>query len=170
MQRGRELLALACRLGVGAVFLWAGVVKSLDRQDAVLAVDAYRLLPRALVTPVAAALPWVEISFGLFLLVGLFVRFAGAGTAVLTLAFVVALVQAKARGLAIDCGCFGGGGAGAGVGWFDIVRDLPLLFGGLYLVLRPGQRLQLDQLLFPGQSDPLTGSVIEEAVIEGGPA
>jgi len=165
MQRWREALALACRLGVGGVFVWAGAAKSLGRQDTILAVDAYRMLPRGLVTPVATALPWIEIAVGVFLLSGLFLRFAGVGSALLTLGFVVALAQAKARGLPIDCGCFGGGGPGDGVGWFDILRDLPVLFAGLFVAWRPGKWLQLDRLLAPEPTEVLT-----ESVIEGGPA
>ena len=147
MQRIREMLALVCRLAAGGVFVWAGVAKALDRQASILAVDAYDLLPAAMVKPVAAALPWLEIAIGVFLLVGLFVRFAGVATAVLSLVFVVALAQAKARGLAIDCGCFGGGGAGSGVGWFDIARDLPLVLAGIYLAFWPGRRLQIEGFL-----------------------
>ena len=106
--RMHDWLSLATRLVLAVVFLWAGLAKASDHQSVVLAVDAYRLLPRALVDPVAAALPWVEISLGAFLLLGLYVRFAGAAAAALVTGFLIALAQAKARGLAIDCGCFGG--------------------------------------------------------------
>jgi uncharacterized membrane protein YphA (DoxX/SURF4 family) len=147
MRRWREVAALAFRAGCGSVLLWAGIAKALDRQGSILTVDAYNVLPTGLVRPVATALPWIEIAIGVFLVLGLFVRFSGIGTAALTLVFVAALGQAKARGLPIDCGCFGGGGPGTGVGWFDIVRDLPLLAGGIFLALWPGQRLQLDRLL-----------------------
>jgi uncharacterized membrane protein YphA (DoxX/SURF4 family) len=122
------------------------VAKALDRQDAILAVDAYKVLPAALVRPVAMALPWLEIAVGLFLVLGLFIRFSGVAAGLLTLVFVAALSQAKARGLPIDCGCFGGGGPGSGVTWFDIVRDLPLLAAGAYLAVLPGRWLQLDRL------------------------
>ncbi len=148
MARLREGLALACRLGLGGIFLWAGLAKSLDRQGTVLAVDAYRLVPSTLVTLVATVLPWVEVALGLFLVTGLFVRFAGVGTGLLTLVFIAALGQAKARGLPIDCGCFGNAGPGDGVGWFDILRDVPMVLAGLYLAWRPGRWLQFDHLLF----------------------
>jgi uncharacterized membrane protein YphA (DoxX/SURF4 family) len=99
------------------------------------------------VDPVAAALPWVEISLGAFLLVGLYVRSAGAAAAALVVGFLVALAQAKARGLAIDCGCFGGGGAGGGVGWLDLLREIPLIGAGVFLAWRPSGPLALDRHL-----------------------
>jgi uncharacterized membrane protein YphA (DoxX/SURF4 family) len=141
-------LAIAARLLVrlvpGALFLWAGLEKAFDRQESILAVNAYDVLPEGLVRVVAAVLPWVEIAVGLLLILGLFVRFAGIATAVLAGVFIAGLAQAKARGLAIDCGCFGGGGAGDGVSWWDIARDVPVLLCGLYLALRPHGPLQLD--------------------------
>ncbi len=95
----------------------------------------------------AAALPWIEIALGLFLLLGLFTRFAGISATVLVSAFLIALIQAKARGLQIECGCFGGGGAGSGVSWWDMIRDLPLLLSATYLALRPRGPMQFDRFL-----------------------
>ena len=172
MRRTPEILALACRVGAGSVLLWAGVAKAVERQDAILAVDAYRVLPAALVRPVAVALPWVELAIGLFLILGLFIRFSGAVVVLLTVMFVAALGQAKARGLAIDCGCFGGGGAGAGVTWFDIVRDIPLLLAGAYLVAVPGRWWQLDRFLQKeeGSDEPRTDVEGREAPPDAGRA
>jgi uncharacterized membrane protein YphA (DoxX/SURF4 family) len=137
---------LACRLVPAGLLLWAGVAKAFDRQGSILAVDAYDVLPEAMVRPVAAILPWLEIGVALLLVLGLFVRFAGAATAVLAAVFVAGMAQAKARGLRIDCGCFGGGGPGQGVTWWDIARDVPVLLAGIYLTMRPRGPLQLDNL------------------------
>ena len=137
------------RVAGAVLLLWAGFAKAFDRQGAILAVDAYDVLPRALVTPVATILPWAEIAAGLLLLAGLFVRFAGVATALLAAVFVAGMAQAKARGLAIDCGCFGGGGPGDGVSWWDIARDLPVLAAGLVLAVRPRGPLQLDLYFYP---------------------
>jgi uncharacterized membrane protein YphA (DoxX/SURF4 family) len=159
MVRPRVLaLRLACRGLPAVVLLWAGLAKSFDRQTAILAVDAYEVLPDGAVRIVAAVLPWIEVAVGLLLILGLFVRFAGLATAFLAGTFIVAMAQAKARGLEIDCGCFGGGGRGDGVSWWDIARDVPILLGGLYLVSRPVGPLQLDNRFLEtegndGQSD-----------------
>jgi uncharacterized membrane protein YphA (DoxX/SURF4 family) len=144
-------LFVAWRLAIRAVpavlLLWAGLSKAFDRQEGILAIDAYQVLPDAMVRIVASLLPWLEIGVGVLLILGLFVRFAGITTAVLASVFIAALVQAKARGLAIDCGCFGGGGTGDGVTWWDIARDIPIVLAGIYLARRPVGPLQLDNLL-----------------------
>jgi len=144
---------LACRLVPAALFLWAGLEKAFARQDSILAVNAYDVLPERLVEPVALLLPWTEIAVALLLVLGLFVRVAGIATAALSAVFIAGLAQAKARGLQIDCGCFGGGGLGDGVSWWDIVRDIPILLAGLYLAARPHGPLQLDNVFLVPEDD-----------------
>ncbi|MGZ8599139.1 MAG: MauE/DoxX family redox-associated membrane protein [Actinomycetota bacterium] len=144
---------LACRLIPAGIFLWAGLAKAFARQDSILAVNAYDVLPERLIEPVAVLLPWAEIALAVLLVLGLFVRVAGLGTALLSAVFIAGLAQAKARGLQIDCGCFGGGGPGSGVTWWDIVRDVPLVLAGAYLALRPRGPLQLDEVFLGDEGD-----------------
>jgi uncharacterized membrane protein YphA (DoxX/SURF4 family) len=151
--RLRTGLYLGARLLLAVVLLWAGLSKVGERQSSILAVDAYDVLPEALVEPVAILLPWLEIALGVLLLLGLFVRVAAVGTAVLMLAFLAGMAQAKARGLAIDCGCFGGGGQGDGVSWWDLLRDTPLFVAALYLALRPKGPLSVDRYFEPEGTD-----------------
>lgn len=159
---------LACRLVPAGLLLWAGLAKAFERQESILAVSAYEVLPDPLIEPVAVLLPWVEIAVALLLVAGLFVRFAGIATAALAGVFIAGMAQAKARGLAIDCGCFGGGGAGQGVTWWDILRDIPILLAGLYLAVRPRGPLQLDNLfLTTEEPDGERGPAADEA---GAPA
>jgi uncharacterized membrane protein YphA (DoxX/SURF4 family) len=150
--RLREVVHVLCRAVPAALLLWAGVAKAFDHRGAILAVDAYDVLPEAAVRGVATALPWIEISVGLLLVLGLFTRLAGVATALLATVFIAAMGQAKARGLQIDCGCFGAGGAGAGVSWFDILRDVPIVLAGLYLAVRPRGPLQLDAYFDPNDA------------------
>jgi uncharacterized membrane protein YphA (DoxX/SURF4 family) len=152
-ERLRPAVHLVCRGLPAALFLWAGVAKILDRQSAILAVDAYDVVPRALVEPVAIVLPWIEVGIAILLILGLFTRFAGWATAAMIAIYLVAMGQAKARGLAIDCGCFGGGGPGTGVTWWDLLRDVPLLLAGLTLARTPSGPLQLDRWFLEGSHD-----------------
>lgn len=161
---------LLCRGVPAALLLWAGFAKAFDRQDSILAVSAYDVLPDGLVRIVAAVLPWVEIAVGLLLVAGLFVRFAGIATAVLAGLFIAALAQAKVRGLDISCGCFGGGGAGEGVTWWDILRDVPIFLCGVYLAVRPHGPLQLDNRFLDVEVDDGEGDAAEERDEAGAPA
>ncbi|MBW8765375.1 MAG: DoxX family membrane protein [Geodermatophilales bacterium] len=127
-------LGTVARLLVGGVFVVAGALKLPDPAAAVRAVRAYRLLPEALVAPVAFGLPAVEIAVGLALLAGVFVRTAAIASAVLLAVFIAAVGSAWARGLQIDCGCFGNGGqvaAGQTAYPAEILRDIALLLAAL---------------------------------------
>ena len=141
------LVSTVARLGLAGVFLVAGGLKVADPQAAVQAVRAYQLLPASLEVPVGWALPFLEITIGLLLAVGLCTREAAAAAATLLVVFVVAVASAAARGLAIDCGCFGGGGTVAPEDTeyaVEIVRDIALLGLAAWLVWRPNSLLSLD--------------------------
>ena len=142
----RPWAATAARLLLGGVLVVAGALKMPDPAAAERAVRAYRLLPGALVGPVAFGLPVVEIAVGLALLVGVSVRAAALASAVLMAVFVAAVGSAWARGLQIDCGCFGGGGqvaAGETAYPGEVARDVGLLLVALALACWPASRLAL---------------------------
>jgi uncharacterized membrane protein YphA (DoxX/SURF4 family) len=138
--------ATAARLLLGVILVVAGALKLPDPAAAVRAVRAYRLLPEALVGPVAFGLPVLEIAVGLALLAGVFVRTAAIASALLMVVFLAAVGSAWARGLQIDCGCFGGGGqvaAGRTAYPGEVARDLGLLIVALLLARRPASRFAL---------------------------
>ena len=94
-------------LAVGLLFLAAAIGKLRHRALLPAVVANYRLLPRPLVAPVAASLPWVEAALGLMLVVdqrgG---AVAAAATATLLLLFAAAMAVNLRRGRThIDCGC-----------------------------------------------------------------
>jgi uncharacterized membrane protein YphA (DoxX/SURF4 family) len=149
-------LATAARLVLGGVFVVAGLLKVPDPAAAVRAVRAYRLLPEALVGPVAFGLPVVEIVVGVALLAGVFVRTAALTAAVLLVVFLVGVGSAWTRGLQIDCGCFGGGGrvAAADTAYpAEVARDLGLLVVALALARWPASRLALGGVP-PSRTEP----------------
>ncbi|MDX6203786.1 MAG: hypothetical protein QOJ83_3286, partial [Frankiales bacterium] len=120
--------SLGGRLVLAGVLGYAALSKIADPAATVRAVRAYRILPDSLAVPFGHALPWVELTMAVLLLVGLAVRIVGAATAVLLSVFVAGIVSVAARGLRIDCGCFGGGGATADPHYTaEIVRDLVFL-------------------------------------------
>ncbi len=147
-----DALGFPLRFGLGSLFLYAGIAKALHPSGAVLAVHRYALLPGFLLHPVALGFTILEIAFGTLLILGFFTRFAAGGSAVLAGLFLVVLVQAQVRGLDIGCGCFGGNGAGSGVTWFDLLREPPILAGGLYLAGRASGPWRLESLMIGGRA------------------
>lgn len=140
-------ISTVARLLVAGVLVAAGALKVIDPQSSVAAVQAYDLLPEALVRPVGWGLPFVELGLGLLLAAGLFTRQVAIVATGLFVVFLLAVISAAARGLSIDCGCFGGGGpvAAGDTGYAaEIVRDLGLVLLCLWVVWRPESRLALD--------------------------
>jgi uncharacterized membrane protein YphA (DoxX/SURF4 family) len=138
------------RLGLAAVWFVSGGIKAADLNQAYIAVHAYDVLPDGVVSVVAAAVPFIEIALGLLLLLGLGTRLTAALSAIVLLAFIVAISQAWARGLTIDCGCFGGGGqvsAGQTAYPQEIARDIGFLVLAGWLLVRPNSWLSMDGLL-----------------------
>jgi putative oxidoreductase len=117
----------AARLLLGAVFLYAGALKSQNLPAFADSIARYRLLPDLGNSLVAAVLPSVEFLAGLLLVVNRKVRPAAVVTALLTLVFAAALLSVLVRGLSIDCGCFGSGASSSAQA--ALWRD-----GGLFLL------------------------------------
>jgi len=96
-----------CRLLLGAVFVYAGILKALDIPAFAGQVAAYQLLPYQWNYVAAATLPYIEILAGGLLLINVRVRGAALTIGGLCGLFIVLLLTVLARGLEIDCGCFG---------------------------------------------------------------
>lgn len=122
----RRALELALRVGLGALFVIAGVLKLRDPTAFATEIANYRFLP-ALAPYLATTLPMIEVVLGLALVIGPgpWRRAAALGTAGLLVVFLVAVTQVVARGINVECGCFGGN-SGPVTGW-TIARDLVLL-------------------------------------------
>lgn len=138
-------LVLACRLVLGAVFVYASLDKIADPAGFARAVSYYRLLPTAALHPFALLVPWAELVAGAAVLVGAARRGAALLLLILLVAFMIAIGAALARDLDISCGCFetdGGEALGLSLLW----RDLGLLAAALLVLLGPRDRWALDSL------------------------
>ena len=92
---------------VGALFIYAGVLKALDPVRFAMDIDNYKILPWSIAVGLAFYLPWLEILCGCALI---FRRLYRGGLSILLLSvlvFIAATIAAKTRGLDITCGCFG---------------------------------------------------------------
>src|SRR6476661_6646291 len=108
----RHRVALALRLVLGAVFVYAAYTKL--RQSWLLfalSIDSYQLLPEWAVLALARTLPWLELLLGLLLLSGFWLRYASIVATLVLGVFFGVMIVAYGRGAGIDCGCFGVGEA-----------------------------------------------------------
>lgn len=126
----KELILAALRIGLGMVFVYAGVLKIREPEAFAGSVAAYRIFPYYLNYLVAATVPWVETLCGLLLIFGFRVKAAAGIVAGMNIVFIVLLTSTIVRGLDIDCGCFRQGGEKTPA-WIAIMRDIPLLLAAL---------------------------------------
>jgi uncharacterized membrane protein YphA (DoxX/SURF4 family) len=120
------------RIGIGAVFIWAGGVKLLDPRAFARILSGFDLVPEELLVPVAIGLPLVEFLAG----VALIFDFRGALKIIfgLLVMFLAVLGYGLARNLNVDCGCFSTAEMAAQDGLkMAFLRDLGLLLVVLYL-------------------------------------
>jgi len=122
-------VSLALGLILGGLFVYAGGQKHLAPYEFAETVQVYQLLPPALVGLIAAVFPWLELTSGAFLIIGILMKAEGclafgcsrpgvmAWDGVLTRRsslllimlqlglFILVLLITMARELKIDCGC-----------------------------------------------------------------
>lgn len=154
-----RLLNWNLRLLVGGAFVVAGGLKIADPAKFALAVGNYRLLPHEWTNLVAILIPWIEVTVGLFVLGGIWLRAAALVVLGLTGMFFLVIVSALARGLNIDCGCFGTVG-GRHVGLVNLAIDSTLFFLAAMLAERSRP---LPPVEFPRPAGARTSALPNEA-------
>jgi putative oxidoreductase len=112
MERGatvRAALAYLGAIGLGALFVYAGVSKLADPAGFADDIGLYGLTPRGFSAAGALYLPWLEIVCGSALALRWRPRGALVILGLMTTVFTLFVVSAWARGLDVSCGCFGRG-------------------------------------------------------------
>ena len=140
---------LLSRLVLGGVLFAAGWLKIFTPAKSQMSVRAYEVLPISIANFLGIALPWLEVGFGILLILGIAVRLSAIVGGGLMIVFIAAISQAWARGLSIDCGCFGGGGTvdpSETKYLSEILRDTGLALLALYLVRYPLTRFAVEKL------------------------
>lgn len=98
---------LACRVGLAAVFLYAGVAKASSSAEFLLALAPFTFVPVTWLGPIARLLPLAEI-LGAILILPRRTRRAGAAVLLaLLLVFIGVIGWALANGIIVACSCFG---------------------------------------------------------------
>ena len=108
---GRKLwLLLIARIFLGTVFAYAGFSKLMEPYENFRgALAEYRVIPYGVVGAVAAILPWLELIFGVFLILGYAVRLSALVSTFLAGGFLVVLGASQLfyGSIPASCGCFG---------------------------------------------------------------
>ena len=121
-------LILLFKLGLGALFVVAGILKLRDPAGFAEEIANYRLYP-SLAPYLAAGLPCAEFLVGGVLVVvpgrSLWLQAAALCSALFMLAFTIATSHVLAAGINIDCGCFGG--QSGPVSSATVARDIVLI-------------------------------------------
>ena len=127
-------LSLAVRCVIGAVFIYAGVIKLSDPRAFARTIASYDLAPESWLPFIAVGLPLLEVIGG----AGLILNIAGGLTLVTLLLFffIFVLWYGILSGLDIDCGCFSEEEiSGQASLWNAFYRDVAMLGGALYLYI-----------------------------------
>jgi uncharacterized membrane protein YphA (DoxX/SURF4 family) len=152
-----QIILLAARVVLGALFLYAGAIKIMDPMAFALAVYNYHILPAWLVNMTAIILPWVEVVAGTCLVLGLWTPGGALIVSCLLLVFTVALGFNLSRGLDIACGCFSTSPVAEKITWWYLLRDSSLLAAGLLVMFADQGRYSLEQAFF-GQPGVKSGT------------
>jgi hypothetical protein len=93
------------KMGDGAIFIYAGVIKLLEPASFAVLLDAYGIIPDPLILPVATVLPALEVAAG----AGLLFDLRGSLSFITGLLVLFSVITSYGiwMGLDVECGCFG---------------------------------------------------------------
>jgi putative oxidoreductase len=126
-------LTIRVQIALGVIFVAAALPKIVDPPSFAHMIYNYKLIPWALINPMALVMPWIELLSGLALILGIWKGTARTIIAALLVTFIVAISINLLRGNAIDCGCFDVSAAGKTTEErladmrFVILRDIGML-------------------------------------------
>ncbi len=103
-----KYFSLLLRVGIGVIFLLAGLGKLLNGAEFVDVVVSLKVLPFGMIYLVGEVLPWLELVLGVCFLLGLYPVIVSAISLPLISAFIALNIFNLQQGLASSCtSCFG---------------------------------------------------------------
>ncbi|MFH0753332.1 MAG: MauE/DoxX family redox-associated membrane protein [Candidatus Omnitrophota bacterium] len=105
----KNIFVLTLRFTVAIIFIVSGFEKLTSPSENFLYVlQAYQVFPDFLARIFSVVFPWIELLLGVFLALGLWLRWALIGLGCMSASLILVVGQAIWRKLPIDsCGCFG---------------------------------------------------------------
>lgn len=129
------MFALTFQFGLATEFVAASVPKFWHRSEFRDAVANYQLLPAQTVGPVAAALPWAELSAAVGLFIGSLGPYVAGLAASMLVIYATAVAVSLIRGRRISCGCRPGV-ASRNVSWYLVFKDVLLAACASFVAFR----------------------------------
>jgi putative oxidoreductase len=135
-------LALAFRLYLGAIFIYASIYKISYAAEFAENVASYQIVPYWGVNLFAIVMPWTELICGTLLVFGVRSKAAVLMLVGMLVVFITAIFLSLVRDIPIGCGCFHS--LEAQMTWTTLLRDLAWLAMAVH-VYRFDSVLQLER-------------------------
>lgn len=135
-QKISMILYRGARIILGIVFVYASYDKILHPAAFAKIIHNYQILPDELINLSAIFLPWLELTIGSFLIIGVWLPGSVFIANILLIIFFCALLYNKARGLDISCGCFSTSEGEAPESTFYLLRDFSFVIIAFYLFFK----------------------------------
>ncbi len=139
-----EAVVFVARVLLGGLLVTTGALKLGHATELAAAIAGFRLLPAAVVGPLALALPLFEVLLGAYLILGLFTRVAAVVAAVAFLIYAGAIASAVVRHIPANCGCLGPNDK-AIADWPHVAFDLVLVAASLFVAHRAPGAVAVDR-------------------------
>lgn len=124
------------RIILGIVFIYASCDKILHPAAFAKIIYNYKILPDELINLSAIFLPWLELTIGSLLIIGIWLPGSVFIGNILLIIFFSALMYNKARGLDISCGCFSTSQGEAPESTLYLLRDFSFVVIAVYLFIK----------------------------------
>jgi len=133
---GNSWIEILARWILGFTFIYASYHKILEPAEFARIIYGYDLFPAAIINLSAIIIPFVELTAGIFLILGVFPRSAVFIINAMLAVFIALLSLNLIRGHVFDCGCFAPGISGREPSLVSVIaRDIGFLLLGMYVFL-----------------------------------
>lgn len=130
-----HLIRIVARLILGSIFIYASYHKIMDPDKFAEIVYGYDLFPNETINLIAIVIPFIELTSGIALIIGFYIRPAATIIVGMLAAFVIAISVNIIRGHEFNCGCFSSDASqSAHSAWETLGRDIIFIILGIYIL------------------------------------
>ena len=145
-------ITAAMRILLGLMFIFSGYFKAADQDSFLRILKLYNILPESILPISVIIMPFMELTLGIFLILGYKIRASSLISMVLMVIFLMFLLINIYRGESFDCGCFKfekfGLGIDEKIGFKAVIRNI-ILFVLFAIIFRAKKhKLSLDNTIW----------------------